>query len=290
MQNRFARSYRRRGITIVSVALVGFPIYLVSAALAVDFGKIFASQGDLQRAADAAALAAAGAMGGVDPVDQRIAIGREVALQYAELNPVSGENVTIDSLVDVDFGRSTIDPDTNKYSFTLTMDDPNAVRVRVHQTEDSPNGSASLLFAQSFGVATTNISASATAAYFDDSNGDSGDESGDDSNNGDSADSSDDRDDSGKGDDSGDRRGRGDDSGDGSHKNGDHGKRGDSADGKSKSDDSGAGRDQGDDSGDDSGKGDDSGDGRDKGDDSGHGDDSGDGSGDAQPKKLLLIQ
>jgi len=284
MQNRFARSNRRRGITIVSVALVGFPIYLVAAALAVDFGKIFASQGDLQRAADAAALAAAGAMGGVDPVDQRIAIGREVALQYAELNPVSGEGVTIDSLVDVDFGRSTIDPDTNKYSFTPTMDDPNAVRVRVRQTENSPNGSASLLFAQSFGVATTNISASATAAYFDDSNGDSSDEGGDDS--------GDDSDDSGddNGDDSGDRGGRGDDSGVGSRKGGDHGKSGDSADGKGKSDDSGAGRDQGDDSGKGDDSGDDSGDGRDKGDDSGHGDDSDDGSGDAQPKKLLLIQ
>lgn len=270
MQKRFARSYRRRGITIVSVALVGFPIYLVAAALAVDFGKIFASQGDLQRTADAAALAAAGAMGTVDPVDLRIEIGREIALKYAELNPVSGENVTIDSLVDVEFGRSTVDPDTNKYSFTLTMDDPNAVRVRVRQTENSPNGSASLLFAQSFGVPTTNISASATAAYFDDSNGDSSDESSDDTNNGDSADSSD----------SSDESGNGDDSGDGSHMNGDHGKSGDSADGKGKSDDSGAGGD----------KSDDSGDGKDKGDGIGQGDDSGDDSGDTLPKKLVLFE
>jgi len=191
MMKRYARSYRRRGVTVVSTAIVGFPVLLVASALAIDFGKIFGSQGDLQRAADAAALAAVGAMSELTSDNGQLAAARSAAQQYVESNTVFGESLTIDPQVDVVFGSSERNPSTGVYSFSPTENSPNAARVTIRYTANSPNGSAPLLFAKAFGVSSTNITGQATAMFTDASNGDSSSDSSDDSMDGSSSGSSD---------------------------------------------------------------------------------------------------
>ncbi|MFQ5412159.1 MAG: pilus assembly protein TadG-related protein, partial [Phycisphaerae bacterium] len=157
MKKRFARSFRRRGAAIVSTAIVGFPLLLVASALAIDFGKIFGSQGDMQRAADAAALAAAGALSENIADANQLATARLAAQQYVESNTIFGEQLTIDPLVDVVFGSSELSLSTGVYSFAPTENSPNAARVTIRYTANSPNGSAPLLFAKAFGVSSTNL-------------------------------------------------------------------------------------------------------------------------------------
>jgi len=163
----------------------------MASALAIDFGKIFGSQGDLQRTADSAALAAAGALSENVGSPNQIVTARAAAVQYVESNHVFGEEVTIEPLVDVVFGQSRRNQVTGVYNFKATNINPNAAKVIVRHTANSPNGASSLLFAKAFGVSSTNITSSAAAAYFDNSNGDSSSDSSDDSMDGDSAGSSD---------------------------------------------------------------------------------------------------
>ncbi|MFQ5412160.1 MAG: pilus assembly protein TadG-related protein [Phycisphaerae bacterium] len=191
MNNKRKHANRRRAVTIVSTAIVGFPVLLVASALAIDFGKIFGSQGDMQRTADAAALAAAGALSTRKGNPNQLADARAAAVQYVESNHVFGEEVTIEPLVDVIFGQSRRNKVTGVYNFKVTNKNPNAARVIVRHTANSPNGSSSLLFAKAFGVSSTNITSGAAAAYFENSNDDSSLDSSDDSMDGDSSGSSD---------------------------------------------------------------------------------------------------
>jgi hypothetical protein len=140
------------------VVLLGF------AVLTVDVGAMYNNRTDLQRTADAAALAAAARLvdygDGMDPV----ALSRETALDYTTRNPVFGHDVTLDPNSDIEFGRAVYNSSTGQYSFTPTDVAPDAVRVRVRKTSDSPNGSVGLFFARIFGIDSTDMSAEALAA------------------------------------------------------------------------------------------------------------------------------
>ncbi|MBI4716315.1 MAG: VWA domain-containing protein [Planctomycetes bacterium] len=123
---------------------------------------MYNARADLQRAADAAALAAAARLAehtGTDPVGQ----ARQAALEYVERNHVTGRRVTVDPQADITFGLADYDVDANRYNFAPTEVLPDAVRVRVRCTEDSSNGPLSLWFARIFGRTTASVSAEATA-------------------------------------------------------------------------------------------------------------------------------
>ena len=60
------RSYRRRGVSLV-VTMITMPLMMGFVGLAVDVGMSRSLQSDLQRTADAVALAAAQDLGGLDP-------------------------------------------------------------------------------------------------------------------------------------------------------------------------------------------------------------------------------
>lgn len=161
-QRMHPRGPRRRAVVALQVGvmmtvLVGF------AALTIDVGAMYNTKADLQRTVDAAALAAASrlSMNGedIDPLD----LARVAATGYVEANPVIGHTVTIDSAVDVVFGRAQYDADTNSYTFTPTDAVPDAVRVTVRHTEGSPNGPVPLYFAHVFGKSHTEMTVSATA-------------------------------------------------------------------------------------------------------------------------------
>ena len=142
---------------ICMVTLMGFM------ALTVDVGHMYGVRAELQRTADAAALAAAAALGEWGTADPKQAAGT-AAQAFANANTVMGEGVTLDSS-DLEFGSAYIDDETGKYVFTPDPGElyPNAVRVRVRRTEGSPSGPVSLYFANVFGVSSANLSAQATA-------------------------------------------------------------------------------------------------------------------------------
>ena len=160
-KTRPGRGTRRRAVVAVQVAvlmtvLVGF------AAITIDVGVMYNTRADLQRTADAAALAAASRLVDYefgDPVE----LARAEALHFVEENHVMGHSVTVDTLGDVVFGQANYDGETNTYDFVETEVMPDAVRVDVKHTADSTNGPVSLYFARIFGINSTEISASAMA-------------------------------------------------------------------------------------------------------------------------------
>ena len=154
-------SPRRRGIVAVQVAVL-LVVLLGFAALTVDVGAMYNARNDLQRTADAAALAAAGKLGDWsegDPTES----ARTVASEYAGSNKVFNHTMLLDSSTDVVFGRANYDVGTNRYSFEAVDALPDAVRVRVRMTSDSPNGALPLFFAGLLGHHSTQMSASAIA-------------------------------------------------------------------------------------------------------------------------------
>ena len=152
---------RRRGAVAVQVAvmltvLVGF------AALTVDVGAMYNAKAELQRTADAAALAAASMLGEFAEGDP-VTMARNAAVEFAASNSVWGSSMQVDPYQDVTFGRANYDTATNKYTFTPTDVMPDAVQVRVRMTSGSPNGPLSLMFAGIFGSNSTDLSAQAIA-------------------------------------------------------------------------------------------------------------------------------
>lgn len=158
---QYQGSFRRRGVVAVMV-LAFLVTLLMFAALTVDVGAMYNTKGDLQRTADAAALAAAARLSQYEdgsPVD----IARLVAKEFTEKNKVLGQYMTIDPGTDVVFGRANYDAPSNEYTFTPTELMPDAVEVSVRHTAESPNGAVSLYFARVFGLTQTEMQASALA-------------------------------------------------------------------------------------------------------------------------------
>lgn len=164
MSGRAILSHRRRGISLVAT-VVALPLMLGFTALAVDVGLMFSVQADLQRAADASALAAAGALSSGVPYAERLDAARAAGASIVQLNSAFNiAQLAIDPDVDLVFGRATRDVDTNKYDFIPMLDNPNAMQVTVRCTDDSPNGAVDLFFASIFIKRSANISATAVAA------------------------------------------------------------------------------------------------------------------------------
>ena len=172
-KQRHGRSHRRRGTVVVAtaimmVALLGF------AALAVDVGNLYAAKGQLQRAADAAALAGASTFSddslrqsgyGDDPgLLEALAIDWATARawQYGYRNATTGVATNLgnaDIVVgEFDFANPTA---------PLGTGNSNAVQVTARFTEGSINGPVNNFFASLFGFRQTDVAATATAAFDD---------------------------------------------------------------------------------------------------------------------------
>lgn len=134
-----------RGVAIMYVAMfLMSSLWLVS--LAIDMGKLTVTKGELQRAADAAALAGASA---VDPLDGTLMqdSARIRAAYFASQNTAlqtTSEAVIIDPQTDIVF------PDANK------------ITVTVHREEATGNPMTTI-FARTLGINSLNLRANATA-------------------------------------------------------------------------------------------------------------------------------
>ncbi|MCC7291627.1 MAG: VWA domain-containing protein [Phycisphaerales bacterium] len=158
---RTGRLKRRRGVVAVQVAVM-LVVLTGFAALTIDVGVIYNTRQDLQRTADAAALAAAAMLSDYSEGNP-IGVATAAAEQFTAANHVFGGDVTLDADMDVVFGQASLNSGTGQYDFVETQAAPNAVRVTVRKTADSPNGAAQLFFARVFGMNESDVSARATA-------------------------------------------------------------------------------------------------------------------------------
>lgn len=151
----------RRAIAAVYVA-VSMTVIMGMAAMAVDLSAMYSAKAELQRAADAAALAAAGQLGaeGVDDV-QGAAI--EVADQYARLNAVLRTSAGLASESDVEFGKAVYDEDTGRFAFEPSGDAFDSVRVTLRRDESAGSGPIPAMFGKFLGHQSTSMEARAAA-------------------------------------------------------------------------------------------------------------------------------
>lgn len=167
--------HRRRGNILVMTCLL-MVVMIAFIAMAVDVGYLYTVRNELQRSADASAIAAAwelieeDAMDGEFSSEEIFTNARTTAEQFAALNKVgntapglAGDDVFVGYLADPS------DPSLQLVAAqpgTL----PNAVKVRVQRT-DIQNGQVPLFFARIMGVDKSAIVAEATAALVQDFNG-----------------------------------------------------------------------------------------------------------------------
>jgi Flp pilus assembly protein TadG len=158
-------------LTIVLVAMVAF---------SVDLGYVLTAREEMQRTADAAALAACWEYGKQLSSGQTSAtaaqLARLTAADYASSNPVTNVGMVInantsnDPAGDVVFGYVADLANGGKTFQTENADVYNAVRVRVRK-EPSLNGEVPYFFAKIFGLDGQTLSSEATAAVLRDVSG-----------------------------------------------------------------------------------------------------------------------
>jgi Flp pilus assembly protein TadG len=159
---------RRRGNVLVLCALLMVGL-LAMVAFAVDIGYILVAKDQLQRTADASALAAAwelvdatAPMGGSPTGGSAMSTNaRNVASQYANYNQVLKHAPALSSS-DVVVGTMQ-NPQDPTCPLVAGGTAPNAVQVRVRRTADQ-NGEVNLFFAPVLGVEKVGTEATATAA------------------------------------------------------------------------------------------------------------------------------
>lgn len=169
-------SHRRRAVVavftiVIMVVLIGF------ASLTIDVGALYGVRGDLQNAADAAALSGASMLAS----DAMVKVRTNTKASFGEVSSTifdraydvglrhtsfgaSGTVLTQSEVVPgwIDLVSSTSAIDTGKPASTF-----NAVHVLARRTHANANGSVQFFFASIFGKSEGEVSASATAAYDD---------------------------------------------------------------------------------------------------------------------------
>ncbi len=169
------RRGRNRSGSVLVLAVFLMVALFGMLAFAVDLGYIQVVRSQMQRSADAAALAAAWDLidedmlaGGGNPYALEVA-ALGTAAQYAGLNQVAGTTPTLaGSDVEVGYLSSPVGP-TTEMSFV----DPsqfNAVRVVVRRTTEQ-NGPIPLFFVRALGINSWDGQAEATAMFLNDLNG-----------------------------------------------------------------------------------------------------------------------
>jgi Flp pilus assembly protein TadG len=163
------RSYARRRGNILALTALLMTVLMAFVALAVDVGYLYTVHTELQRTADAAAIAAAweladkdGQAGSQTPTGLSVT-ARNKAAQFASLNTVCN---AAPSLASDDVTVGYISNPKNPASplvATPTGLLPNAVTVRVQRT-NTQNGDIPLFFAKALGMSNQSGLAEATAA------------------------------------------------------------------------------------------------------------------------------
>ena len=164
---------RRGNILILTAFMMVFMMALL--AVAVDIGYLQMARTQLQKTADAAALAAAAelidneAISGHPDMSDEATSARAFAIQYAALNKVCSASPTVDSnpnndaVGDIVLGYLADPSDRNATMDFSSTNRYNAVQVRVRRTVNQ-NGEVPFFFARVLGIQTAPVQATATAA------------------------------------------------------------------------------------------------------------------------------
>jgi len=159
---------RRRG-NILALTAVLMIVLIAFVALAVDVGYLYTVRNELQRTADAAAIAAAWELCDRDGnatnsnATNLSTSARGMAVQYAGFNKVGAESPLL-ATDDVNVGYMANPSDPNDALVATPSGElPNAVFVRVQRTSVQ-NGQIPLFFARILGIESTAATADATAA------------------------------------------------------------------------------------------------------------------------------
>lgn len=160
-----------KGVILVKVAVLMI-IILGCTALAVDMGHLYVARTELQRAADAAALASVQALGRNinNPFGDYALSEQEVRLEaarYAGLNTCVGKSVLVNSTEDVKIGYLHDPTDLNTFLQILPLAQCNAVQVAARRSTERQDGGVSLFFAPIWGITSSSVGASATAVLDD---------------------------------------------------------------------------------------------------------------------------
>jgi Flp pilus assembly protein TadG len=178
-RKRILRHNSRKG-TITILAAIMTVVLVGMVAFCVDIGYVLSAKEELQRTADASALAtcwefAQRVSDGYNATDSQT-YARAVTTQYASENHVTGHSMTLNSNSanspdgDIVFGYVE---DFNNSQSPLQTGNPsiyNAVRVRLHKNTDS-NGEVPYFFAKIFGLEGQILNSEATAGIIRDIKG-----------------------------------------------------------------------------------------------------------------------
>ncbi|OPY83153.1 MAG: hypothetical protein A4E65_00668 [Syntrophorhabdus sp. PtaU1.Bin153] len=159
-----------RGAVAIFVALT-LTMFIGVAALAVDVGYMMVGKTELQRTADAAALAATRRLGyiyeGMSYTEQQVydatgdaAVIQNAAIDVASQNRAAGTSVVINT-ADIQIGTWN---QARNPRFVETLSQPNAVQVTARRDGTASTGPIGTFFARIFGIDNVNVSAEATAA------------------------------------------------------------------------------------------------------------------------------
>ena len=164
---RRPRQQRRKG-NILVLSAVMMVVMMALLAFAIDLGYLCLARGELQRSADAAAIAAAWeliddqALSGQSNVSVVQSSARAKASQFAGLNSVLRQTAGL-AWEDVTVGFLANPSDPSQAMDLTGTHPPNAVRVRVRRTSDQ-NGDVPFFFARVLGLDRMGTQAEATAA------------------------------------------------------------------------------------------------------------------------------
>jgi Flp pilus assembly protein TadG len=157
-RQRRNRRQRREGSILVLVAIAMVPLFGM-VAFAVDYGYLLKVHGDLQRAADATALAAVLSLEPASDGEQDLAAVYATVRQYAAAN--AGEGFTV---ADVDIVVGRFEPSTIYSNLQIVQTGIyDTVQVTLRR-DGALNPQAELFFAKVIGFSAAPVVATATAA------------------------------------------------------------------------------------------------------------------------------
>lgn len=165
--NRYKATQRRAVVVVLTV--ISLVTMLGFIALAVDLGRMFVTRAELQRAADAAALAGVSAYFSDDGLAGDQFALKQVIEDRAEL--IAYQNPTLHQGTLIEVGDIVLG--THDFEFPFAPLDTsgtakfNAVQVTVRRTVDGLNGPVPFFFAGVFGKSFGTVSATAIAATDD---------------------------------------------------------------------------------------------------------------------------
>jgi Flp pilus assembly protein TadG len=157
--------------SVAALAAVAMVVFLGLAALALDIGRIVSVKGELQKAADAGALAGARGLNLVSPYPNW-ATGTAKATETVTNNRVYDQqlqNCTVQAgYWDLTWNASTAPANLKSTGSVPGATDIAAVKVTVSKSAGNNSGPLTMLFAGIFGISTESLSAYAVAAMVPD--------------------------------------------------------------------------------------------------------------------------